>query len=37
MFKLPSLIKRKRNPNLVKLIDIPERDINDTDIMTYII
>ena len=36
MFKLPSLIKRKRHPNLVKLIDIPGRDINDTDIMTYI-
>ena len=37
MFKLPSLIKRKRNPNLVKLIDISTRDINDMDIMTYII
>ena len=37
MFKLPSLIKRKRHPNLVKLIDIPARDINDMDIMTYII
>ena len=36
MFKLPSLIKRKRNPNLVKLIDISARDINDMDIMTYI-
>lgn len=36
MFKLPSLIKRKRHPNLVKLIDIPIRDISDMDIMTYI-
>ena len=36
MFKLPSLIKRKRHSNLVKLIDIPARDINDMDIMTYI-
>mgnify|MGYP007116348188 FL=1 len=36
MFKLPSLIKRKRYPSLVKLIDIPERDISDMDIMTYI-
>lgn len=36
MFKLPSFIKRKRHPNLVKLIDIPTRDIGDMDIMTYI-
>ena len=36
MIKLPSFITRKRHPNLVKLIDIPIRDISDMDIMTYI-